>query len=72
MSLTKGTVQRKPSCSRNWRYWWRLAGFIKALKKQNEAVAGFDSQLWEAMVDYVTVGADKGVTVVFREGTEVR
>ena len=23
-------------------------------------------------VDYVTVGADKGMTVVFRDGTEVR
>ena len=50
----------------------RLAVFINKLKAQNEAVAGFDSQLWGAMVDYVTVGADKGVTVVFREGTEVR
>ena len=50
----------------------RLAGFIKALKKQSETVAGFDSQLWAGMVECVTVGADKGVTVSFRDGTEVR
>ena len=49
----------------------RLAGFIKTLKTQTNPVAQFDSQLWASMVDYVTVGADKGVTLVFRDGTEV-
>ena len=48
----------------------RLAGFIKALKKQSEAVAGFDERLWASMVECVTV--DKGMTVVFRDGTEVK
>ena len=50
----------------------RLAGFIKTLKTQTNPVAQFDSQLWASMVDYVTVGADKGVTLVFRDGTAVR
>ena len=50
----------------------RLAGFIKTLKTQTNPVAEFDSQLWASMVDYVTVRADKDITVVFRDGTEVR
>ena len=39
---------------------------------QTEPVVDFDSRLWASMVDYVTVGVDKGMTVVFRDGTEVR
>lgn len=34
-----------------------------------EPVAEFDERLWGAMVDYVTVGVDGGMTVVFRDGT---
>ena len=49
----------------------RLAGFIKTLEAQTEPVAEFDERLWGAMVDYVTVGADGGMTVVFRDGTEI-
>ena len=50
----------------------QLAGFVKSLKVQTEPVAEFDEQLWGCMVDYVTVRVDKGMTVVFRDGTEVR
>lgn len=32
-------------------------------------MAEFDERLWGAMVDYVTVGVDGGMTVVFRDGT---
>ena len=46
----------------------RLAGFIRTLEAQTEPVAEFDERLWGAMVDYVTVGADGGMTVVFRDG----
>ena len=49
----------------------RLARFIKTLEAQTEPVAEFDERLWGAMVDYVTVGADGGMTVVFRDGTEI-
>lgn len=35
-------------------------------------MAEFDEPLWGTMVDYVTVGVDGGVTVVFRDGTERR
>ena len=31
----------------------------------------FDEQLWGAMVDYVTVGVDKRLTVMFRNGTGI-
>ena len=48
----------------------RLAVFIKSLKEQTEPVAEFDSQLWASMVEWVTV--DKGMTVVFRDGTRMR
>ena len=48
----------------------RLAEFIKRLKAQPEPVAVFDSQLWASMVECVTVS--KGMTVVFRDGTEIR
>ena len=49
----------------------RLAGFIRTLEAQEGPVAEFDEPLWGAMVDYVTVGVDGGMTVVFRDGTEV-
>ncbi len=45
----------------------RLAGFIRTLEAQGEPVAEFDERLWGAMVDYVTVGVDGGMTVVFRD-----
>ena len=48
----------------------RLALFIKCLKEQSALVAEFDSQLWASMVECVTV--DKGMTVVFRDGTRMR
>ena len=47
----------------------RSAGFIKRLKAQTEPVAEFDSQFWASMVECVTV--DKGMTVVFWDGTEI-
>ena len=50
----------------------RLAGFIKTLEAQTEPVAEFDERLGGAMVDYVTVGVDKRLTVVFRDGTGIK
>ena len=50
----------------------RLAMFERTLKAQIEPVAVFDSQLWASMVERVTVGVEKGLMVVFRDGTEVR
>ena len=32
----------------------------------------FNERLWGCMVDYVIVGVDGDVTVVFRDGTERR
>ena len=49
----------------------RLAGFIRTLEAQGEPVAEFDERLWGAMVEYVTVGVDGGLTVVFRDGMRV-
>ena len=50
----------------------RLAGFIRTLAAQDEPVAEIDERLWGAMVDYVTVGVDGGMTVVFWDGTEIQ
>ena len=47
----------------------RLAGFIRTLEAQGEPVAEFDERLWGAMVDYVTVGVDGSMMVVFRDRT---
>ena len=49
----------------------RLTGFIRTIEAQSEPVAEFDERLWGAMVDYVTVGVDKRLTVVFRDGTGI-
>ena len=49
----------------------RLAVFERTLKARTAPVAEFDRELWASMVECVTVGA-KGMTVVFRDGTEVR
>jgi hypothetical protein len=49
----------------------RLAMFERTLKDHAESVAEFDSQLWASMVECVTVGVDKGLTVTFRDGTEI-
>ncbi|WP_294341282.1 hypothetical protein [uncultured Selenomonas sp.] len=48
----------------------RLAVFERTLKARTAPVAEFDSQLWASMVECVTV--DKGMTVMFRDGTEVK
>ena len=50
----------------------RLSDFIKMLKSQNGVLLEFDSGLWGCMVEYVTVGRNKEITVTFRDGTEVR
>lgn len=39
---------------------------------KSERLAEFDERLWGCMVDYVTVGVDGGMMVVFRDGTETR
>jgi len=49
----------------------QLARFIKVLKEQDGAVTEFDEALWGSMVDYVTVGRDKKMTVTFKDGTEI-
>ena len=50
----------------------QMDSFIKTLRAQTEPVAEFDERLWGCMVDYVTAGADGGMTVVFWDGTGMR
>ena len=49
----------------------RLANFIKVLKSQDGAIRDFDDRFWGGMVEFVTVGRDKEITVTFRDGTEI-
>ena len=49
----------------------RLVEFIKTLRAQENPLAEFNERLWGCMVDYVTVGVDGGMTVVFRDGTGI-
>ena len=48
------------------------ADFIKVLKAQDGTINEFDGSLWGGMVEFVTVGRDKAITVTFRDGTEIQ
>lgn len=50
----------------------RLAEFIKVLKVQNGTTSEFDGSLWGSMVEFITVGRDREITVTFRDGTEIQ
>ena len=50
----------------------RMANFLKTLKKQEGTISEFDQALWGSLVEFVTVGRDKGITVTFRDGTEIK
>ncbi len=50
----------------------RLVGFIRPLKDHDGVVAEFDEALWGSMVDFVTVGRDKKMTITFKDGTEIQ
>lgn len=49
----------------------QLVGFIKVLQAQDGVISEFDERLWSSMVDFVTVGRDKGITVTFWDGTKI-
>lgn len=49
----------------------QLANFIKTLKAQDGTISVFDGSLWGGMVEFVTVGRNKEITVTFRDGTEI-
>lgn len=46
--------------------------FIKILKSRDGAICEFDGCLWGSMVDFVTVGRDREITVAFKDGTKVQ
>lgn len=50
----------------------RLADFIKVLKVQDGTISKFDGSLWGSMVEFITVGRNKEITVTFRDGTEIQ
>lgn len=49
----------------------RPADFIKVLKAQDGTISEFDGSLWGSMVEFITVGRDKEITVTFRDGSEI-
>ncbi len=50
----------------------QLKNFIQTLRTQDGTIREFDSALWGSMVEYVTVGRKKEITVTFRNGTEIQ
>lgn len=50
----------------------RLSSFIRLFKGQEMPLTEFDTHLWGCLVDYVTVGRNKDMTVIFRDGTEIK
>ena len=49
----------------------RLLEFIRTMKVQEGILAEFDERIWSSMVEFVTVGQGKEITVIFRDGTEI-
>ena len=49
----------------------RLENFINELKDRDGIIQDFDNRLWGSLVDFVTVGKEKEITVTFRDGTEI-
>ena len=50
----------------------QMMNFVKVLKEQDSLLTEFDSKLWSFIVDFMTVGRDKEITVTFKDGTEIR
>ena len=50
----------------------RLTAFVKVLQEREGIIEAFDESLWGCMVEYVTVGRKKEMTVTFRDGTEIQ
>ena len=46
--------------------------FTKALRERDSIIENFNESLWGCMVEYVTVGRDKTMTVTFRDGTKIQ
>ena len=50
----------------------RLAEFISLMKAQKGVISEFDIGIWSSTVEYVMVDRSKGITVTFRDGTEIK
>jgi hypothetical protein len=50
----------------------RLENFIKVLKAQDGTIHELDCSLWGGIVEFITVGRNKEITVTFRDRTEIR
>ena len=71
ISLTPNSSRKRCSISAKEAQSERLANFIKTLKAQDGIITDFDGSLWGGMLEFVTVGRDKEITVTFRDGTEI-
>lgn len=50
----------------------RITTFVKALRERDGIIEDFDESLWGCMVEHITVGRNKEMTVIFRDGTEIQ
>ncbi|MCD7865611.1 MAG: recombinase family protein [Clostridiales bacterium] len=57
--------------SREARY-EQMGRFIEVLEEQENIITEFDDSLWGSLVDHIVVRTKKDVTVVFKDGTEIK
>lgn len=50
----------------------QMGRFITVLKRQTELITEFDEALWSSLVEKIVVKSKDDVTVVFKDGTEIK
>ena len=50
----------------------QMGRFITALKDQEGVITEFDDALWSSLVEKIVVKSKEDVTVVFKDGTEMK
>ena len=49
-----------------------MGRFITVLNGQSELITEFDEALWSSLVEKIVVKSKEEVTVVFKDGTEIK
>lgn len=68
-------VQYDKVCSKisnNKARYEQIGRFITVLKNQKELITEFDTALWSSLVEKLVVKSKEDVTVVFKDGTEIK
>lgn len=49
-----------------------MGTFITVLREQAELITEFDEALWDSLVEKLVVKSKDDVTVIFKDGTEIK